>query len=531
MTVASLKIAALLFATLVTAAVASIIQTQINLAAITGVGIAVTPMIRAEVTVEDLARFGPIMFGLAAAGLLPGLFIADKIGRTLTAPWRLPILTLCAVTALFVVFQVVGLFSPMPALVQATGTPAGLMAVCMSGIAGALSFALLNRRLAATSVQRQILGVFALLAGLAGLFVIMSSPGSGKVASVPAASYQVQQVASGLNRPWAIAVLPDGRRLVTERTGRLLAIAADSVTSSISLVGMTPIMKGSGAPLMFVIADREFAVNRLLYFSMGYGHAGANGTQLVRARLAGNRLDDARVLFRSTLKSSRGNNGGALAALADGTILMSVGDGDRRIDAQHLGNHFGKVIRVDRDGRPPPDNPFLNDPDARPEIYSLGHRNPQGIAVDTTSRSILLTEHGPRGGDEVNHIEAGRNYGWPLVSGGIDYSFARVTPFVKLDSYIGPQFNWTPSIAPAGLALYQGQLFAGWQGDLLVPSLKGRSLRRLVREDGRIVREESLLGELNERIRDVKTAPDGSIYVLTDGENARLLRLIPFQND
>jgi len=192
-----------------------------------------------------------------------------------------------------------------------------------------------------------------------------------------------------------------------------------------------------------------------------------------------------------------------------------------------LANHLGKEIRLDRGGQVPDDNPFLRHPGAAPEIYSLGHRNAQGIAVDPATGELLITEHGPRGGDEINIVEAGRNYGWPWVTGGIDYSFARVTPFRRLDGYTSPVLEWTPSIAPAGLAIYDGERFPDWQGDLLVPALKERAVRRVLRKAGQMVGQELLLADLGERMRDVKVAPNGAIYILTDGTDAKLLRLVP----
>ena len=198
-----------------------------------------------------------------------------------------------------------------------------------------------------------------------------------------------------------------------------------------------------------------------------------------------------------------------------------------REEAQNPANHLGTVVRLDRDGRAPADNPFVNRPGAAPEVYSLGHRNPQGIAVDAGTGELLLTEHGARGGDEINRIVAGKNYGWPLVTAGIDYPFGRVTPFSRLAGFEAPLLEWTPSVAPSGLAVYDGALFPEWRGDLLVPALRGRALHRVVRDGGRIVGQQTLLAELNQRLRDVKVGRDGAIYVLTDGLDARLLRLRP----
>lgn len=360
------------------------------------------------------------------------------------------------------------------------------------------------------------------------LFFTTAPKKAAPVAQVDPASYEIQTIASGLDRPWSVAFVPDGSRLVTEMNGRLLHIAADGKVSAIALDALPPVFRHDGVgQLMEVIIDPAFSRNRLVYLSMGYGEPGANGTRVVRARLEQDRIVDVRILFSSTPKAAPSNNGGRMAFLPDATLVLTVGDGDVRKEAQNPGSHLGKVVRFDRDGKPPADNPFQGRPGVAAEIYSLGHRNAQGIAVDRVSGALLLSEHGPRGGDELNVVQAGKNYGWPVATGGIDYSFARVSPFRRLEGYVDPVLEWSPSIAPAGLAVYEADLFEGWRGDLLVPALKERALRRVMRDQTRIVGEQLWLAELGERMRDVKVAPDGSIYVLTDGTNARLLRLVP----
>lgn len=343
-----------------------------------------------------------------------------------------------------------------------------------------------------------------------------------------AARYVVETVAMQLTFPWSVAILPDGRRLVTERAGRLLVIEPNGDGSEISLDELPPIYRGGISGLMEIALDPGFSENDLLYLTMSYGDTAENGTRLVRARLAGSRLEDVRILFDASPKASDGNNGGRLAFLRDGTIILTLGDGSQwREEAQNLSNHLGKLVRLDREGRPPSDNPFVTHPGAAPEIFSLGHRNVQGVAVDPADGTLLISEHGPRGGDEINLIRPGGNYGWPIVTGGLDYSFARVTPFRRLYGYEDPIVEWIPSIAPAGLAIYTGGLFPDWQGDLFVPALKERAVRRVRRHNGRIIDQELLLADRGERMRDVKVAPDGSVYVLTDGLDARLLRLVP----
>lgn len=522
------RLLALGAATMATAVLASVIQTQVNLATVSRLGAAVDTATRLAVTFEDLARFGPVMAGIALAALVLALPLASWLGRSFAPRPRIALLALAGAVGLWVAFLVIGQFSPMPALVAATGTSAGLAAVCLSGLAGGVVYGTLApREHGNRSTPQAALALAVLLAIPVLSFLAVAPPGAGEVVRVDPSSYRVQTVATGLDRPCSLALLPDGRMLVTERAGRLLVVEADGTRTAIATDGLPPVLTSGGAELMSLAVDPDFANTGWLFMTMGHGKAGANGTRLVRARFDGKRLVDIRILFDATLKSSAGNNGGALAFLPDGTLVMSVGDGEQRDQAQALGSHLGKLVRLDREGRVPGDNPYLDRAGAAPELFTIGHRNPQGLVFDAAHNALLLTEHGPRGGDEINLVEAGSNYGWPLVNGGIDYSFARVTPFVRLDGFAAPLLEWTPSIAPAGLAVYDGTLFTGWRGDLLVPALKERGLRRVRREDGRIVGQQVLLGELGERLRDVKVASDGAVLVLTDGADARLLRIVP----
>ncbi|VFR88927.1 PQQ-dependent oxidoreductase, gdhB family [plant metagenome] len=527
-------VAVFLIAAVATGVIASIVQTQIILGPLVEFGAPVTAAVRAWTTLEDLARFGPVMIGIAATALLPAVLLAHVVSRVLPAAWRTWVFALAAVVGLWGAFWLMRSVIPMPAIPGTRG-PAGHLLMSLTGLAGGLAHAWLtsparrSKHAEDPRPWRHAVTAAILVAVPALLFVAMA-PGAGdKLDPVDPASYTVQTVKTGLNRPWSIAFLPDGRALVTEMGGRLLAIGSDGTSSDIALDALPPVFQQGGViGLMEVALDPQFAQNGWLYLTMGYGSPGANGTRLVRARLAGDRIEDVHVLFESTPKPRAGNNGGRLAFLGDGTLVLSLGDGSaRREEAQSLENHLGTVLRLDRDGRPPADNPFVRQRGAAPEIYSFGHRNAQGIAVDPATGDLLVSEHGARGGDEINRIVPGGNYGWPVVTGGIDYPFARVTPFRQLPGYEDAVLEWTPSIAPAGLAIYDGTLFPEWRGDLLVPALKERAVRRVLREGRRIVGQQLLLADLNERMRDVKVAPDGSVHVLTDGVDARLLRLTP----
>ena len=522
---------ALLAAAVATGIVASLVQTQVNLGELSALGASVTPMLRAWTTLQDLAGFGPVMTGIALAALLPAVLAAHALERITGPARRVPLFVVAAVAGLWMAFWLMLNVIPMPAIAATRGALAhALMAA--TGIVGGLVYARMSAPARqAPEARRQWLAAALLALVPAALFLVASPGAADKLDAVDPASYRVETVAKGLDRPWSLAFLPDGRLLVTEMSGKLLAVAPDGATAPIATDGLPPVFQRGGTiGLMDVALDPDFARNSLLYLTMGHGEEGANGTRLVRARLVANRLDDVRILFSSTLKPRAGNNGSRIAFLPDHTLVLTIGDGNwRREEAQNPANHLGTVVRLDRDGQAPPDNPFIARPGAAPEVYSIGHRNPQGIAVDPATGELLLTEHGARGGDEINRIVAGKNYGWPLVTAGIDYPFGRVTPFSRLAGFEAPLLEWTPSIAPAGLAVCDGALFPDWRGDLLVPALKGRAIHRVLRDGSVIVDQQTLLADRGERMRDVRVGPDGAIYVLTDGVDASLLRLSPAQ--
>ncbi|WP_062233820.1 PQQ-dependent sugar dehydrogenase [Aureimonas sp. N4] len=340
--------------------------------------------------------------------------------------------------------------------------------------------------------------------------------------------YRVVTEIEGLERPWSLAFLPDGRRLITEAVGRLRVVGSDGTLDPTPVGGLPPIYAAGQGGLMDVAVDPDFPETGRIFLTFLHGDAEANNVRLVSARLRDGTLQDMRVLFTATPKAGAFNHGSRIAFLPDDTLVLSLGDGfDRREDAQNPSNTLGKIVRLNRDGSIPPDNPLVHRPGTAPEVLTLGHRNVQGIALDPTDGSLLITEHGPRGGDEVNRLVPGGNYGWPLASDGVDYSFARVTPFASLPGFEAPLLEWTPSIAPAGLAVYEGRLFPQWRGALLVPALVEKAVRLVHRQDGGITGQELLLAEFGERMRDVRVAPDGSIQVLTDGTDGRLLCLLP----
>lgn len=344
--------------------------------------------------------------------------------------------------------------------------------------------------------------------------------------AVSAADYQLETLASGLHHPWSVAQLPDGGLLVTERRGKLLQISADG--SQREEIGGVPSTWVAGQGGFFdIVLHPEFATNRLVYLAYARGDQDANGTAIWRARLEDNVLrDGADILWVADKKNTAQHYGGRLLFLPDKTLLLTTGDGfDFREQAQDPGSELGKVLRINDDGSIPPDNPFSAPGSER--VWTLGHRNPQGLVLAGESGTVYLHEHGPKGGDEVNLLRAGENYGWPLATHGVDYSGAYVSPFSELPGMTAPLHVWSPSIAPSGMAWYDGEQFPDWRGKLLVGALVDKEVRLLTLQDGQITGESALFTELDARIRDIRTGADGFIYLLTDAEDGALLRVRP----
>lgn len=350
-------------------------------------------------------------------------------------------------------------------------------------------------------------------------------------APVHAAGYRVETVATGLVHPWSLAFLPGGRLLVTERPGRLRLIEPGPdgrpQLRAEPVAGVPPVLARGQAGLFDVVLDPDFSSNGRLFLSFAHGTPEANHLRVVSARFDGRQLQAVQPIFTSRpAKAETQHFGGRMAWLPDGTLLFGMGDGNlERTDAQRLHTHLGKLLRIHPDGSVPADNPFIQRTGVLPEIYSLGHRNPQGMVV--VNGVPYSHEHGARGGDELNRMTPGANYGWPVTTGGVDYTYARITPYRTLPGIEPPLVEWTPSIAPAGLAWYDGALFPAWRGSLLVAALVERSVRRVPMDKGVPGPQELLFQELGERIRDVRAGPDGAIYLLTDNPNGRVLRVVP----
>jgi aldose sugar dehydrogenase len=347
-------------------------------------------------------------------------------------------------------------------------------------------------------------------------------------ASAAAQPLKPVTVASGLENPWAVAFLPDGRALVTERPGRMRLVDKDG-TLSPPLSGLPPIVAGGQGGLLDVVLDPNFARNQLVYWSYSEpGDGGGNSTAVARGKLEGNGLANVQVIFRQSPKfSSSLHFGSRLAFARDGKLFIGLGDRfSRKDDAQTLNTHHGKVVRIEPDGKVPADNPFLKTPGALPEIWSHGHRNIQGAAIHPSTGDLWTHEHGPQGGDEVNLTRAGVNHGWPVVTFGRNYGIGtKIGEATERDDIPKAAVTWVPSIAPSGMAFLTSDRYPGWQGQLFVGALRGQALVRLELDGAKVVKEERLLTELGERIRDVRQGPDGWLYVITDSRNGKLIRL------
>jgi glucose/arabinose dehydrogenase len=341
----------------------------------------------------------------------------------------------------------------------------------------------------------------------------------------------VETVARNLENPWGLAFLPDNRMLVTERPGRL-RIADASGNLSEPLQGVPRVAARGQGGLLDVAVDPNFAQNRLVYLSFAEDRGeGRAGTSVARGRLNadGTALEAVQIIFRQEPAHTGPNHWGSrLVFDRDGNLFVTLGDRfDLRAQAQNPANHLGKIVHIKPDGGAAPGNPFLNREDAKPEIWSLGHRNLQSAALHPTTGELWTVEHGARGGDEVNIPQKGRNYGWPVISYGVDYSGAKIGEGTKKAGLEQPVYYWDPSIAPSGMAFYTGDKFPAWRGSILVGALAGKLVSRLETNGNRVTGEERMLQQLSERVRDVRQGPDGLVYLLTDSRNGRILRMKP----
>jgi glucose/arabinose dehydrogenase len=349
-------------------------------------------------------------------------------------------------------------------------------------------------------------------------------------------AFEVVSVAEGLANPWALAFLPDGRMLVTERPGRLRVVSADG-TLSAPVAGLPPVDARGQGGLLDVALDPAYAKNRLIYWSYAEPRgAGMNNTAVARGRLSGDpgapRVDDVEVIYRQAPSlASRQHFGSRLVFARDGTLLVTQGDRSiraGRMQAQQMDSLIGKVVRINPDGSIPRDNPFVGKAGVRPEIWSIGHRNIQGAALNPATGELWEVEHGARGGDEINIVRKGRDYGWPTITYGIEYGGQPIGGGITAQAGMEqPAYYWDPVIAPSGMLFYTGDLFPAWKGSLFIGGLASMHLARLTLAGDRVTGEERLLTDLRERIRDVRQGPDAAVYVVTDSGKGRVLKLVP----
>ena len=376
----------------------------------------------------------------------------------------------------------------------------------------------------AGAAARALLAIAMLLFGAAGPLAAAERLGTYETAKQ---RFHLVKLTDGLEHPWGLAFLPDGRMLVTERPGRL-RIVDDGWLTPDPVAGVPEVWEDGQGGLLDVALHPDFAENGLVYLSYASPDDDDEGaTAVARGRFDGNRLEDVEEIFVALPRDDGGRHFGSRLVFADGYLFVTAGERGEPDRAQDLGDPAGSVIRLHDDGRVPDDNPFVGTPGARPELYSVGHRNPQGMTRETATGRIYAIEHGPKGGDELNLIEAGVNYGWPVITYGKSYMGFKIGEGTHKEGMARPVHYWVPSISPSGLMIYDADRFPAWQGSFFAGALSAELLVRLEVAGGRVVVEERMLEDLEERIRDVRQGPDGLIYLLTDHPDGMLLRLEP----
>lgn len=360
---------------------------------------------------------------------------------------------------------------------------------------------------------------------LAGALLAMTQPGLAEDTMIDTkqGAIKVETVAGGLDHPWGLAFLPDGRMLVTERPGQLRIVTKDGKTSE-PLKGVPEVFAEGQGGLLDVALDPDFAANGLVYLSYSEPGEGGAGTAVARGKLGDNGLDDVQVIFRQQPKVDRGLHfGSRLAFSPDGKLFVTLGERFKFAPAQDLGTHLGKVVRINPDGSVPQDNPFVGQKGAKPEIWSYGHRNPQGAAIHPETGKLWENEFGPLGGDELNIPAAGANYGWPVVSWGKHYDGTDISDPPTHPEFADAVYHWNPVISPSGMTFYTAGAIPGWKGNLLIGGLSSEAIVRLTLDGEKVTEEERI--PMGTRIRDVRQGPDGAVYALTDEGDGKILRL------
>lgn len=521
-----------LFAVLVTSALGSIVQSILNLFGLLDMGSYATWSDWLRTIAKDLVTFGPFYALLVG----PAFLFAFPTALWLARKWpagRSLLLGISGAAGLAVAFFIANRVTPTPTLISATRGPVGLILMLSTGLIGAWVFAKMSGMSEFTSHKgftwTHLAFPVVILVGAFGLHVAMLPERLVEIDDYPAEIYQVSVVADGLDHPWAMVQLPDGRRLISERKGTVRILDTDGALLRQPLRGLPEVLVGVQAGLLDIELSPNFEQDQTLFLSYACGSEEANNTCIGRGEIVGNSLENVQQIFQAEpLKETSIQFGSRIVFLPDDTLVASIGDGfDYREQAQALDNHLGKLVRLNMDGSVPDDNPFVDQRNKRPEIYSYGHRNPQGLHFDPQSGQLYESEHGPYGGDEVNIIEPGMNYGWPIATEGVNYPGTSISPHENVEGAQSPINHWTPSIAPSGITLYRGEAFPQFNGDLLVSGLVGRGVYRVDLDNGLVVAEQRLFHELDKRIRDVIVGADGELYLLTDHSPGQLLRIDP----
>ncbi len=370
----------------------------------------------------------------------------------------------------------------------------------------------------------------AALAALLAASAAAEPPVLGEPSAADPARFRIDTIATGLDHPWSLAFLPDGAMLVTERNNGLRLIRDGKLVGE-RLEGLPQAFEEGQGGYFDVVLDPAFAANGFIYIAYAEGTGAANHTAVVRAKFDGAALSEITTILKNTPDKDTGAHfGGRLLFLPDATLLLTTGDGFQyREKAQDKASGLGKILRFDTSGKPAADNPFVGDEGAQPLVYSYGHRNQQGLAIDPVTGVVYQTEHGALSGDELNLIKPGLNYGWPVATYSVDYSGSEISPYTQRDGMEPPLAVWKPErFAPSGLAVYRGALFPDWDGDILAGGLAEMRVDRIdLDADGKVLGRQALFADLRERIRDVRVGPDGAIYLLTDTDDGKLLKVTP----
>lgn len=521
-----------LLSVLVTAILGSLVQSTLSLINVQEMGAYATFDDGVRTIGHDLLAFMPFYAAIVAVTFLLALPAALWMARK-WPKYRTLLLAASGAVGLALAFFIANRVTPMPTVISATRDVTGTIAMLTTGILGAWVFALTSSRPDLVKAKGFTLALLAfplLVLGVAVTTHILMKPDREyDIDDYPAARYRVSVLVDGLEHPWGMALLPGGGYLITERPGRVRLVDRDGALLEEPLDGVPEVLTVGEGGLLDIQLSPDFAEDGYVFLTHSCGTPEANNTCLSRGRLRERSLENVEQLFQAQpLKATRVQFGSRIAFLPDRTLVVSVGDGfDYSEEAQGLRNHLGKLVRLNPDGSVPDDNPFVDRTGVLSEIYSYGHRNPQGLVYNSATGELFESEHGPYGGDEINIITAGTNYGWPLATEGVNYPGNRISPHDRVDGTEPPIQHWTPSIAPSGITIYRGAAFPEFDGDLLVGSLAGQGVYRLRIEDGEVTEEHRLFHELEKRIRQVVVGPEGEIYLLTDHDPGQVLRVDP----